>query len=177
MLVGSLMECKAFLKSLSIEEIKHKADYQLISATRYDEPRQDDETTRGLQQALFSGLLILDIDNGDFSPEQFIEIIRPYKLAYSICNSFSRTPEKPNKFRVFVYLKSPVDDYDYKLIWDSFIKIFESAGYYTDNPSLQKKRKEKWTNYKTSGIDRTKRHIASFYYPPSTRELLQKSPI
>lgn len=37
--VGSLMECKAFLKSLSIGEVKHKADYQLISATRYDEPR------------------------------------------------------------------------------------------------------------------------------------------
>jgi hypothetical protein len=160
------MEFKAMLKTLSGEVIRTKDQYRLFNTTVFDEPKPGDAHVRGLAQALYSHLMILDIDDGDLSPWEFIEIMSPYRVAFSICNSFSRTPDKHNKFRVFIYLKSPVDDYDYKRIWDSIVRIFASAGYYTDEHSLAKKRKETWPAYQRTGIDRTKRHIASFYYPP-----------
>jgi hypothetical protein len=49
----------------------------------------------------------------EICPLRGVEIMRPHKLAYLICNSFRRTPETPNKFRVVMFMKSPVDDHDY----------------------------------------------------------------
>jgi hypothetical protein len=67
-------------------------------------------TTKMFVRAHF---LCLDFDNGNLSPEDFIRHFgktapKEQRLSFVICNTFSRCPEAPNRFRVFVFYASPV---------------------------------------------------------------------
>ena len=65
------------------------------------------------QNFLSASCLVLDFDNGSFSPEDFIRLFwrQPgdhRKRSFLICNTFSRSETQPNRFRVIIPFQRPV---------------------------------------------------------------------
>jgi hypothetical protein len=80
-------------------------------------------------------MLVLDFDNGSLSPERFVEIFwtkagRAGKRSFIICNTFSSSPEEPNRFRVILFFKTPARSlHAYQAVYDSVIARIVEQGY------------------------------------------------
>ena len=80
-------------------------------------------------------MLVLDFDNGTLSPDRFVEIFwtkagRAGKRSFIICNTFSRSPEEPNRFRVILFFKTPARSLGaYQAVFDSVIARIVEQGY------------------------------------------------
>ena len=81
-----------------------------------------------------ASMLVLDFDNGSLSPERFVEIFwtkagRAGKRSFIICNTFSRSPEEPNRFRVLLFFKKPALSLGaYQAVYDSVIARIVAQG-------------------------------------------------
>ncbi len=79
--------------------------------------------------------MVLDFDDGDLSPDDFKEIFwsnakGPPRKSFIICNSFSRSPEQPNKFRVILpYLKPAQSVAEHQAVYDSIVARLEETGF------------------------------------------------
>ena len=76
----------------------------------YDHYRGDGYRTQ--LNFLQSFFWCLDFDNGTLSPEEFENIFwkeakRGHRHSFIICNSFSCSPDTPNKFRVILFYLRP----------------------------------------------------------------------
>ena len=108
-----------------------------------------------------SSFLVLDFDNGELSPERFVEIFwskagRGQKRSFLICNSFSRSLQQPNRFRVIMFYKRPATSIgQHKAILDDVIRRLEANGFPDGSHGLDPNCK--------SGIQ-------SFYLPCTNRD-------
>ena len=108
-----------------------------------------------------SSFLVLDFDDGNLSPEEFERIFwheakRGQKRSFVICNSFSRSPDKPNKFRVLLFYKRPAMSlFQHKAVLESVVARLEKHGYSKQSAKLDPAC---WSG------------VQSFYWPCTNRD-------
>jgi hypothetical protein len=89
-------------------------------------------------------MLVLDFDNGNLSPEEFEHIFwhkagKGQKRSCIICNSFSRSPQEPNRFRViFLYKKPALSIAEHEAVYNSIVERLESEGFTVKGMKLDK---------------------------------------
>jgi hypothetical protein len=121
------------------------------------------EKSRKLDNVAYASMVIVDIDNGDLSHEEFIKIFTQndnYKHSFFICNSFSRSEENPNNYRAVFFLKQVVNDENYRAVQAYICDILAKHGYITCWSKDREKHLEKNPNAKFSGVDKSNRHSA-----------------
>lgn len=157
--MGFVKECKGIWTN---NIIKSKDETILFNGTKY---KSDDKRT--LENVSYSSFVVLDIDDGDLSPEDFKRIFeKDQKHSMIMMNSFSRSKEKPNNYRAIFFIKENVNDETYRDLQKHLQKIVASHGFITATKPDKKKILAKNPNAKFSGIDLTKTHTASFFYLP-----------
>lgn len=84
--------------------------------------------------------VVLDIDGKDLSPEIIERILwhdAVRKMRFAIYNSFSRSPDKPNKFHVLVPLCiMAITPDEVRAVYDAIVSIIEGHGYKRDSIGL-----------------------------------------
>ena len=86
--------------------------------------------------------MVLDFDNGNLSPDDFARIfwdgVGPsLRRSFLICNSFSRSPEQPNRFRVILFYKKPAMSIEeHEAVYDSIAKRLADNGYSAEEAKL-----------------------------------------
>lgn len=111
------------MHSLSKEIVTNKDHSLLINPICY---YVDENGKYRLQDNFRSAnMLALDFDTGNITPDQFIDIFsdnagRSQKKSFIITNSFSNSPMKPNRFRVYMAYQKPATTYaEHKAVFDS----------------------------------------------------------
>jgi len=91
-----------------------------------------------------SSMMMLDFDNGGLSIEDFIRFFwiqsgRGNKRSFIIFNSFSRSPEQPNRYRVCLMYKSPATSLEaHQSVYDSVVCRLEQYGYTEESAQLDR---------------------------------------
>ena len=150
-----------FLRRYSKNPVKKKkGEVPLFNAAIFDPSINPKSGYRTQDNFCFSSMLILDCDNGNLSPEKFEDIFwhkagKGLKRSFIICNSFSRSPEQPNRFRVmFLYRRPAISIAEHRAVLDSIIARLESEGFSEEETGLDRQCK--------SGVQ-------SFYMPCTNR--------
>ena len=157
--MGFVKDCKGIWTN---NIIKSKDETILFNGTRF---KSDDERT--LDNVAYSSFVVLDIDDGDLSPEDFKRIFeKKNKHSMIMMNSFSRSAERPNNYRAIFFIKDKVTDETYRTLHQYIQDIIKSHGYITATKQQKENILAKNPNAKFSGIDLTKTHTASFFYLP-----------
>ena len=142
--------------------IRQKDESILFNGVRYKT-----EQSRALDNVDYASLVVVDIDNGDLSPDEFYRIFTQlHKHSFFMCNSFSRSADKPNNYRAIFFIDQVVNDDIYRDIQAYLQRIIEQQGYITCWPKDRQEHLAKNPNAKFSGIDLSKNHTASFFYIP-----------
>src|SRR5208337_2570828 len=150
-----------FLRRYSKNPVKKKkGEVPLFNAAIFDPSINPKSGYRTQDNFCVSSMLILDCDNGNLSPEKFEDIFwhkagKGLKRSFIICNSFSRSPEQPNRFRVmFLYRRPAISIAEHRAVLDSIIARLESEGFSEEETGLDRQCK--------SGVQ-------SFYMPCTNR--------
>ena len=134
-------ELVACLKTLAKGPIRRKEESRFFNAGVFEPP----EGAGGYRRQMYfkqSSFMVLDFDNGNLSPDDFVRIFwreakRGHKRSFVICNSFSRSPEKPNSFRVIMFYKRPATTIDqHKAILASVVRRLEQNGFSANSAKL-----------------------------------------
>jgi hypothetical protein len=142
--------------------IKAKDESILFNGVRYKT-----EQSRALDNVDYASLVVVDIDDGDLSPEEFHRIFsQEHKHSFFMCNSFSRSAEKPNNYRAVFFINQVVNDEIYRDVQTYLQRIIHQHGYINCWPRDREIQLAKNPNAKFSGIDLSKTHTASFFYIP-----------
>ena len=113
----------------------YEKEQVFFNPAHYDptiDPTQGYRTKANFHSA---SMLVLDFDKGSLSPEGFVEIFwtkagTAQKRSFIICNTFSRSPEEPNRFRAFMFFKTPARSlHAYQAVYDSVIARIVEQGY------------------------------------------------
>lgn len=121
------------LKILSKNPVLEKTEVPVLMSGIYD--KRDPRRWRAKEDFITASMMILDFDSGSVSPEIFEDIFWKMapsngKRAFILANTFSRTPENPNRFRVFMPFKQPVKDLDeYQAVYDSIVDRLTEEGH------------------------------------------------
>ena len=89
-----------------------------------------------------SSCLVLDFDDGTLSPEEFEDIFwhkakRGEKHSFVIHNSFSRSEDQPNKFRVILFYQQPAQSIeDHKAAYRYVVRRLEACGHTEQSAQL-----------------------------------------
>lgn len=157
------MDFTGFMKSIFTNDvISEKNESVLFNGVQYK-----DNASRSLDNVSHAEFVVLDIDDGDLSPEEFKKIFsknRNHKYSFFMCNSFSRSEERPNNYRAVFFTKQVVNDHQYRMVHAHLHRIIEDHGYITCRKADIAKHLKQNPNAKFSGIDLTKNHTASFFY-------------
>lgn len=135
------LELVDLLKNWSSTVLASKEDGILFQLTEFD-PSRDPEGYRRQANFKASYGLILDFDDGCLSPEDFEQIFwheRPdtARWSFCVCNSFSRSPEMPNKFRVIFPFIEPARSLDeFQTVHDGVVEILSGAGVHPKSAKL-----------------------------------------
>lgn len=146
------------MRSLSKNVITDKTSNYMINSTVFVKRNGEDKGFRRKVNFLESSMMILDFDDGDLSIEDFIDIFwkkagRGNKRSFLIFNSFSRSAEQPNRFRVILLYKVPASCIEaHHAVYDSIVNRLELAGF----------------DEEMSGLDRACRNGVQSFYVPST---------
>ena len=106
----------------------------LWNPATYD-PTRGGSSYRTQANFIQSSFLVLDFDNGTLSPEEFENIFwkeakRGHKHSFIICNSFSRYPKAPNKFRVIFFYQRPARSIEeHQAAYDYVLRRLEEWGH------------------------------------------------
>jgi hypothetical protein len=153
----TIQELIADFRTFARTSIAKKERFFFIPS-RFD-PSIDPEKGYRTQANFHSAsMLVLDFDNGSLSPERFVEIFwtkagRGQKRSFILCNTFSRSPDEPNRFRAILFFKRPARSIaEYQAVFDSVIARIVEEGY----PVAE------------MGIDMTCRSGVQSYYIPGT---------
>ena len=106
----SLQEFVRFMKTQSRNVVATKESPQLINPSLFEHHRSND-SVKSNATFVCSCCLFLDFDKGQFSPQDFIVRFGRTapthdRLTFMITNSFSRSKEEPNRFRVILPFKT-----------------------------------------------------------------------
>lgn len=124
-----------FLEQAATTIQEDKDDIWLFSMAVYQEITET-SGFRSYDNFFYSTALVFDFDSGDATPERVEEVIWPTdntkkreRCSYIICNSFSNSPEKSNRFRVIIPFRIPVRSVRlHQFIYQVFIDRFTEAG-------------------------------------------------
>lgn len=114
------------MHTLSKKIVTDKNDSLLINPIRYHV--NDDGKYRLQNNFRSANMLALDFDGGTFTQQDFIDTFsdkagRGQKRSFIITNSFSNSPLKPNRFRVYMAYKNPATTYsEHKAVFESIYK-------------------------------------------------------
>jgi hypothetical protein len=153
---------KAMKKIYTNHIISEKDESLLFNGVTYKT-----EESRTLKNVDYASIVVIDIDNGDLTPKKFKEIFtKEVKHSFFMCNSFSRSIEKPNNYRAVFFINQVVNDEIYRKIHQYLQEIIAQNGYITCSTDQRNKLKSENSKLKFSGIDLSKTHTASFFYLP-----------
>ena len=150
-----------FLRRYSKTVVKEKkGEVPLFNAAVFDASINPKVGYRTQENFSFSSMLVLDFDNGNLSPEKFEDIFwhkagKGLKRSFIICNSYSRSLEQPNRFRVMFLYKKPARSIgEHKAVLNSIVSRLESEGFSEKDMSLDRQ---------------CKTGVQSFYMPCTNR--------
>ena len=138
---GSISDFVAFFKARASEPLKAKDESLLFNPCIFD-PQEGATGYRRKEHFKQSSFLVLDFDDGSLSPEDFIKIFwteakRGTKRSFVICNTFSRTPQTPNKFRVIMFYKQPATTLEqHRAVYDLVLARLGESGYSASDAKL-----------------------------------------
>lgn len=108
-----------------------------------------------------SSFMVLDFDDGNLSPDEFINLFGETapahdRLSFVICNSFSRSPEQSNRFRVIIFYTRPATSIEqHHSVYDYLCARLARSG----------------LDERSSGLDKNCRTgVHSFYMPCTNRQ-------
>jgi hypothetical protein len=159
------------LKIWSKNPIKEKHEASSILSGIYD--LSNPEKWRRKEGFITASMMILDFDSGSVSPEIFEDIFwnkchPSSRRAFILVNTFSCTPDNPNRFRVFMPFKQHVKNLEeYQAVYDSIVNRLAEAGHPSDKMGDSGKSK--------SGIDHSARTGAQVFYAPCTNRQFPES--
>jgi hypothetical protein len=148
------------LRASSKTPVKNKGKDTFLFNPAIFEPSIDKSGYRKKRNFVVSCMLVLDFDNGNLSPEKFEDIFwhkagKGLKRSFIICNSFSRSLEQPNRFRVmFLYKKPARSIAEHQAVFNEIVSRLEGEGFTVKDLCLD-------TQCKTG--------IQSFYMPYRNR--------
>lgn len=148
-----------FLAQFAKDVVTSKDEVLMINSAVFDDSIDTDGYRRQVN-FIQSNMMILDFDDGELSPEQFENIFwhktnKIQRRSFIICNSYSRSKEQPNRFRVFMFYKQPVRSIEqHKAVLQDITNTLKKNGFDGGH----------------SGLDNAcKNGIQSFYLPCTNR--------
>ena len=144
--------------------IAKKEKLTLFNPSQFDTFSPYDEY-RTKSNFVYASAVVLDFDKGTMTPEQFEDVFWHHatsirKFSFLICNTFSRSPEQPNRFRVVIPLATPirsVKTYERVVDWILYTLI------------------ETLPDDVVIGLDRKSRSAVQSYYLPCTNQKYPES--
>ena len=116
-----------------------------------------------------SSFLVLDFDGGTLSPEEFEEIFWSSargagRHSFITCNSFSRSPAAPNKFRVIFPYRQPAQSIaEHKAAYAYIVTRLEEAGHTPASAQLDPACKSGVQSFWIPSTNRDYREMAFFH--------------
>jgi hypothetical protein len=160
---SSPMEFVKMMQSIHTNHIIRTKDESIL----FNGVTYKTEQSRTLDNVELASLVVVDIDDGDLSPEEFHRIFsQEQKHSFFMCNSFSRSAEKPNNYRAVFFINQVVNDEIYRDVQTYLQRIIHQHGYITCWPKDHEIQLAKNPKAQFSGIDLSKTHTASFFYIP-----------
>ena len=148
------------LRTMSKEVVDSKVDLKLYCPSVF-KAKPDNESFKCYDCFVKADSLVLDFDLGKVSREDFINVFASKestsgRRSFVITNSFNRSEEQPNRFRVIMFFQKPAKTIEeYWACFDYVERRLEQAGF----PS------------QTSGLDRNSRKpTQSYFFPATNRE-------
>ncbi len=143
----SIGEWIGLFRSLARGPIDDKEQHLMFTPAKFNPP-DGAEGYRRKEYLTSVSCLVLDFDNGDLAPDDFIRLFGDnatlLRLSFVIMNSFSRSPQEPNRFRVVIFYGRPIAG-DWKQIWrihknavGFVVSLLEEAGYPPATSGLDK---------------------------------------
>ena len=144
--------------------IAKKEKLTLFNPSQFDTFSPYDEY-RTKSNFVYASAVVLDFDKGTMTPEQFEDVFWHHatsirKFSFLNCNTFSRSPEQPNRFRVVIPLATPirsVQGYERVVDWIQYTLMEELP----DDIVI--------------GLDKKSRSAVQSYYLPCTNQKHPKS--
>jgi hypothetical protein len=160
---SSPMEFVSTMQSIHTNHIIRTKDESIL----FNGVTYKTQQSRALNNVELASLVVVDIDDGDLSPEEFHRIFtQEHKHSFFMCNSFSRSAEKPNNYRAVFFINQVVNDEIYRDVQAYLQRIIHQHGYITCWPKDREIQLAKNPKAQFSGIDLSKTHTASFFYIP-----------
>lgn len=159
------------LKLWSKNPVKDKKEAPTILSGIYDP--EDATKWKTKEGFITASMMILDFDSGSVSPEVFENIFwknchKSARRAFILVNTFSRTPDNPNRFRVFMPFMQHVKNLEeYQAVYDSIVNRLAANGHPSD--------KNGDTGKANSGIDDSAKTGAQEFYAPCTNREFPES--
>ena len=128
-------------EELARKKVLNKEDVMLFNPCIFKVP-EDGVSIKRDQNFLSASCLVLDFDNGSFSPDDFIRLLWSEpgdhrKRSFIICNTFSRSEKEPNRFRVIIPFQRPVMAKDvFQAIYDQIVDRLVRSGFTKDELGL-----------------------------------------
>jgi hypothetical protein len=189
------MQFVGHMKKFARAVIDDKEKLSLMNMTEFD-PSIDPGGYRRQNNFKRAYGLILDFDGGKLSPEEFERIFwhdakKGEKVAFVICNTFSRSAADPNRYRVFIPFRTRAMSLDaFQATYDTIVERLADSGYAEADakldqrcrsgiqpfyiPSTNRAHKE-WAYFKVHGLDRM-RDFERYALKPTTIPDVAPSP-
>jgi len=159
------------MRAYSKDEIEEKTDNIMINATVFKKTTEQ-EGLRKQANFVESSFMMLDFDNGSLSIDDFVRIFweeagRGNKRSFFIFNSFSRSKDEPNRFRVCLLYKEPATSLEaHQAVYDSIVERLKANDYDEESAELDRQcrtgnqsfympvtnaNQKEWYHFKTYG--------------------------
>jgi hypothetical protein len=128
------------MRSLSKKTITKKSERFLLNPITYN--LDEEGKLRKKDNFEEASMLILDFDNGYLSPQDFVKLFWDeagsyQKRSFIICNTFRRSKEQPNRFRVFLpYIKPAKSLEEHQAVYSSIVRRLEQNGFSKDSTKI-----------------------------------------
>ena len=148
------------MRSLAGYPVDRKEDLVLFCPSIFS-AKTGTEGYKRQEHFSMASFLGLDFDGGDVGADDFVRVFGSQdstigRHSFIICNSFSRSPKEPNRFRVMMFFKNPAKSVvEYNSCFDYIERRLTKSGFASG----------------TSGLDRNSRSpVQSYYIPATNRE-------
>ena len=147
-------------KKFNSRHISEKKEARLFNPCEFSD-FSPNEGFRTKSNFVSASAIVLDFDKGNMSPDMFEQFFWHEasdidKMSFLICNSFSRSADQPNRFRVIIPLKQPITNIN---------------AYGTIVDHLNSRLHELVPEGVTVGLDEQCRNAVQSYYLPCTNRL------
>ncbi|WP_135080070.1 hypothetical protein [Terasakiella sp. SH-1] len=155
---GSLKEYVSTMRQLSHRILKNKSDNFVLNTGIYERLEGSGDSLRCKANHLVSSSIQIDIDDGCLSTEQMVDILDTnagygQKFSFILYNSFSRSEDQPNRYRMQIFIDRYIDQEEYKDIYLWIVSYLEKKTGKID---------------KELGLDKTAANPTQSQYAPAT---------